>query len=268
MSSSSDSDGSEYSIIEELYADAPTTTIEAVADSSNIVQSKTSNQIESDELLAIIDQFEAESLLPPNKKEWLHQILTKTIHTYNDGEIIKSDANSDNVLFVIKGEITVTEQNQVAKAGVAGDFFGHIRVLFLRSNLESSSYKQHISVSRGDTKCAFLSSDEIFQHIPLLPALLLLHETQWLKDLNYACREFIASKLISKLYSPNETLIVQNQTGTNFFFVFVFSFFPFFTDEAMKIFFFFFFLLSSHRFWFIYYCSWNMHSDPKQFGNG
>ena len=218
--SSSDSDSSEYSVQELLSTkDYTGQTPSVVPDAATSIPSKYAVQ-KIDEICNFLNMFNEEQMISIDQINWFEQTLHDTDATFADGETIK---HSQSLVFVLAGEITVTETGQVPRSGVQGDIFGHVSLLLHQTTTDNATtsllYQQHIISSRAGTKCAFISHALIKEHVPLLPALLLLHQTQWLKSLNYGCRKFIASRVIQNTFLADNTLIAQNTVGKGLYII-------------------------------------------------
>ena len=204
---SSDSESSDYSLQEVFTEDSPIKT--TVTTTTTTTATTTKDFIEA---AAAVQLFLDAELIPISQNNFFQTTLQHTLRTFQDGDTV--DNADGSILFVLQGEIMVNERGQVPRSITVGDVFGHLSILMQRK----SNHVRSLTASRNHTKCGFLSC-EALQRVPLLPALLLIRETRWLKDLNYASRTFIGAHFKPMVFAMNEHLIVQNVIGKGLYII-------------------------------------------------
>ena len=147
----------------------------------------------NDAIQSVVTLFQ--SCVPPNQWKFLFESLTNSARIYQDGELIETEEDG-TITFVVSGEMTVTEFGRDVRSGSRGDAFGHVSHFSIPPFQKHQSQRKMIS-SRDQTRVAFLSPALITQHVPLLPAMLLLRETQWLHELDFPSVSCVSKNVVS-----------------------------------------------------------------------
>ena len=238
MSSDSDSDESEYSVMEMLstkdftpedsFATRSSTSKEDSGALSSGKMSDTSvgsgpntgnvDQVSQDKLNKLVERViwsKSYDFLDEKSKPILIPLLKERAICLSDKEPIDSSAS---IVFVLSGEVSVHDQTGNAIAALtAGDTHGHADIIFSKRMSEHAT--TYLSSSRNSTTCAVLKQDEINKHLPLLPALLLLRNNSLLTNLPYVDRSYIATNLLPRVFTMGQFIIEKNTSSPGVFII-------------------------------------------------